>query len=101
MVQHVRTLSIFSCVSSVLSAHGFNVLTCFLDVGKVSCDRGCVTEPTLVLGKDTEGIGVANDEVGDNAAGSVITLQYCEPELWGPRRCERPGLCLAFGLFLF
>lgn len=72
-----------------MSAHGLNFLTCFLDVGKVSCDRGCVTEATLVLGKDTEGIGVANNEIGHNAAGSVITLQYCEPELWGPQEMTR------------
>lgn len=73
----------------MLSVHGLNFLTCFLDVGKVSCDRSCVAKPTLVLRKDPEGIGVANNEIGDDAAGSVVTLQYCEPELWGPQGMTR------------
>lgn len=54
-------------------------------MGEVSRDRSCFAEPTLVLGKDTEGIGVANDEAGDDAAGAVITLQDREPQLWGPQ----------------
>lgn len=63
-------------------------LTCFLDVGKVSSDGGCLTESTLVFSKDTKGIGIAHDEVGDNAAGAMITLQHCEPQLWGPIKSQ-------------
>lgn len=52
-------------------------------MSKVGGDRGCFTEPTLVLGEDPEDVGVANNEVRDNAAGTVIALQDREPELFG------------------
>lgn len=95
---HLRTLPHFgSCSSSVLAAHSLSFLTCFLDVGKVSCNRSRFTEPTLVLRKDAKGIGVANDEVGDYAAGAVVTLQDREPQLWVPGR--RRVRHHSFGLF--
>lgn len=53
--------------------------SCFLDVGKVGSDGGCLTESTLVLSKDSKCIGVADNELGDSAAGAMITFQYCEP----------------------
>lgn len=64
--------------------HAF--LTCFLDVSKVSSDRGCFTESTLVFSKDSKGIGVAHNEVGDDAAGAVVTFQHSEPQLQSPQK---------------
>lgn len=55
-------------------------------MGEVGSDGGRLTEPTLVLSKDSKCIGVADDEVGDCEAGVVITLQHCEPQLWGPKK---------------
>lgn len=55
-------------------------------MGEVGSDRGCLTEPTLVFSKDSKCIGVANDEVGDRAAGAVIMLQHREPQLGGPKK---------------
>lgn len=102
---HLRALPHFSPVLSfcgLLAAHSLGLLTCFLDVGKVSCDRSRFAEPTLVLRKDAKGVGVANDEVGDDAAGAVVTLQDREPQLWVPgrRRVRHHSFGLFFSFFL-
>lgn len=43
-------------------------------MGEVGSDGGCLAEPALVFSKDSKGIGVASDEVGDCAAGAAIML---------------------------
>lgn len=86
MLECLRAPSLFNSFSLTLPAsEGFLCLTCLLDVGQVSSDGGCLAEPTLVLSKDSKCIGVANDEVGDGAAGVVVALQHREPQLQGPR----------------
>lgn len=64
-------------------------------MGKVGSDGGRLAEPTLVLSKDSKCIGVADNEVGDDAVGAVITLQHREPQLWGPKKmpCMRHLFC--------
>ena len=57
-------------------------------MGQVGSDRGVLAEPTLVLSKDSKCVGVADNEVGDGAAGAVIALQHTEPQLSVPTRCR-------------
>lgn len=66
-----------------------HVPTCLLDVGHPRGDGSAVAEPADVLGEHSEGVGVADDEVGDGAAGAGAALQHREPFLGGKKEEKR------------
>ena len=57
-------------------------------MGQVSSDGGILAEPALVLSKDSKCVGVADDEVGDRAAGAATALQHSEPQLQVPHNTQ-------------
>lgn len=65
------------------------VPTCLLDVGHPGGHGSAVAEPTDVLREHSEGVGVADYQVGDGAAGAGAALQHCEPLLQGKKGEKR------------
>lgn len=61
-------------------SHGL-VPTCLLDVGHSRGDGCFLAQPTGIFRKHPKGVGIANDEVRDGAAGAGAALQHREPFL--------------------
>lgn len=58
-------------------------VTCFLDDGHILGDGTGLTAAHPVVGKHSEAVGVAHDEVRDGGVQPVVVLQHREPLLRG------------------